>query len=136
MGKEEEKKSFVVKDRRAFSESGESRAAEEPAAKTTAETAAAKAEPPPEQAGTDETFMTEVNFMNFILSLSSTTLFHLGEFQDPAQPVNKNLPAAKQIIDTLVMLRNKTQGNLDEGEKNMLEGVLYELQMRYVKELR
>lgn len=133
---EEEKKSFVVKDRRVFSESGEARAAEEPAAKPTAGPSAAPVEAPADQAEAGAAYMPEVNFANFIISLSSTALFHFGEFQDPAQKAEKNLPAAKDIIDTLVMLKNKTSGNLDEREKNILEGVLYELQMRYVKELR
>lgn len=133
---EEEKKSFVVKDRRVFSESGEARAVEEPAAKPTAGPSAAPVEAPADQAEAEAAYMPEVNFANFIISLSSTALFHFGEFQDPAQKAEKNLPAAKDIIDTLVMLKNKTSGNLDEREKNILEGVLYELQMRYVKELR
>lgn len=132
---EEGKKSFVVKDRRVFSETGEVRAAEEPAAKTTAGPATAKVEAPAEPAESEAAYMPEVNFANFVISLSSTALFHLGEFQDPAQKVEKNLPAAKEIIDTLSMLKNKTTGNLEEKEKNILEGVLYELQMRYVKEL-
>ncbi|MFZ3115115.1 MAG: DUF1844 domain-containing protein [Syntrophales bacterium] len=133
---EEEKKSFVVKDRRVFSETGDVRAAEEPTAKTTAEAVTAQVDATAEPAEPEAAYMPEVNFANFIVSLSSTALFHFGEFQDPAQKVEKNLPAAKEIIDTLVMLKNKTLGNLEEKEKNILEGVLYELQMRYVKELR
>ena len=134
---EEEKKSFVVKDRRAFSESGEVRPSEEPTAKT----AAAPTPPPVEETPAPEedeaSYMPEVNFTNFVISLSTTALFHLGDFQDPAsQKVEMNLAAAKELIDTLTMLRSKTLGNLDEKEKNLLEGVLYELQMRYVKELR
>ena len=67
--------------------------------------------------------------------MSTSALFHFGDFPDPATgKAEKNLIAAKQIIDTLSMLKNKTEGNLDANEKNLIEGVLFELQMRYVKE--
>lgn len=140
---EEEKKGFVVKDKRIFDDSGEKRASEDiaeepvqqPASKTTAEsenigTAGATAD---DESEAD--YQPEVNFYNFIVSLSTTALFHLGDFADPdAGRVEKNLPAAKQIIDTLAMLRDKTAGNRDENESALIDGALYELRMRYVKE--
>jgi len=46
----------------------------------------------------------------------------------------KNLQAAKQTIDILGMLKEKTEGNLDNSEKELLDGVLSESRMRYVKE--
>jgi len=46
----------------------------------------------------------------------------------------KNLAAAKQTIDILGMLQEKTAGNLTADEKNILDAVLFELRMRYVKE--
>ncbi|MCG6538370.1 MAG: DUF1844 domain-containing protein, partial [Syntrophales bacterium LBB04] len=58
-----------------------------------------------------------------------------GDFPDPeTKQADKNLTAAKQIIDTLSMLKEKTEGNLDENEQNLIDGALYELRMRYVKE--
>ncbi len=131
---EEEKKGFVVKDKRTFSETGEVRAPEEepPVQKETGPSAPA-GEPQEEQGEAD--YMPEINFSNFVISLSTTALFHFGDFADPDHKTEKNLSAAKQIIDTLVMLKSKTEGNLDEKEKNLMEGVLYELQMRYVKEI-
>jgi hypothetical protein len=67
--------------------------------------------------------------------LSTSALFHFGDFAESegAAP-QKNLPAAKQTIDILDMLNEKTKGNLDKNESSLIQGVLYELKMRYVKE--
>ena len=135
---EEEKKGFVVKDKRIFDDSGERRATEEPAAGT----AAPAAEPahdgtatPPEQDRPETDYEPEINFYNFVVSLSTTALFHFGDFADPGtDQAEKNLPAAKQIIDTLTMLKDKTAGNRNAQENDLIEGALYELRMRYVKE--
>lgn len=132
---EEEKKGFVVKDKRIFDESGGIR--EEEVRK--AETEEKKAEEMPEDKPGKETgedgYLPEMNFYNFIVSLSSSALFHFGDFPDPAtKKAEKNLPAAKQTIDILALLKTKTEGNLDESEKNLIDGLLYELRMRYVKE--
>ena len=136
---EEEKKGFVIKDKRIFSDSGETRAEEEPTAKKVAEPAAAQASnsspTSPEEELPETDYQPEINFYNFVVSLSTTALFHFGDFADPgADRAEKNLPAAKQIIDTLAMLKDKTTGNRDANENDLIEGALYELRMRYVKE--
>ncbi|MCG6536168.1 MAG: DUF1844 domain-containing protein [Syntrophales bacterium LBB04] len=130
---EEGSKGFVVKDKRIFGEGGDVRPEEEQAV---------KAEAPdfgpgqPEAAeGPEEDYLPEVNFYNFIVSLSTTALYHFGDFSDPGtDKAEKNLPAAKQLIDTISMLKDKTAGNLAADELNLIEGVLFELRMRYVKE--
>jgi len=77
----------------------------------------------------------QVTFTNFVLSLSTTVLFHFGDFPEhEGGKTEKNLPAAKQTIDILDMINEKTKGNLDENEGKLIQGVLYELKMRYVKE--
>ncbi|KQC06910.1 MAG: hypothetical protein APR62_00850 [Smithella sp. SDB] len=77
----------------------------------------------------------QVNFTNFVLSLSTSALFHFGDFPEhEGGKTEKNLPAAKQTIDILDMLNEKTKGNLDKNESSLIQGVLYELKMRYVKE--
>ena len=139
MGEEEEKKGFVVKDKRIFGDGGEMRAEEEPAAKKVAEPAAEPAQDSstasPEQDRPETGYLPEINFYNFIVSLSTTALFHFGDFADPStNKAEKNLIAAKEIIDTLAMLKDKTAGNRDENENDLIEGALYELRMRYVKE--
>ena len=64
-----------------------------------------------------------------------SALFHLGLVEDPesGEPGAKNLPLARQTIDTLEMLQAKTRGNLDDDEGKLLETVLYELRMGFVK---
>ncbi len=70
----------------------------------------------------------------FIFSLSSSALVHLGEIPEPqTNRTEVDLPIAKQIIDTLGMLQEKTKGNLDQDEERLLKSVLYDLRMRYVQ---
>ncbi|HUV78389.1 MAG TPA: DUF1844 domain-containing protein [Desulfobacterales bacterium] len=79
--------------------------------------------------------MPEINFPTFIFSLNSSALMHLGVIEDPGTGKTvKNLSIAKQTIDILGMLKEKTQGNLTEDEANMLKHILYDLRMIYVKE--
>ena len=77
-----------------------------------------------------------IDFSTFCLSLGTSALYHLGVIGDPetGKPVAQpNLDAARHTIDTLEMLRDKSQGNLDEEETKLLDGLLYELRMRYVE---
>jgi len=141
MEDEKNEKGFVIKDRRLFDETGEIRgneeqkggnrdtAGQEPPSSPPLETGGSGSDPD------EDMYLPEVNFANFVLSMSTTALFHFGDFPDPATSrSNRNLKAAKHTIDTLGMLRDKTAGNLADDEKNLLEGVLFELRMRYVKE--
>lgn len=132
---EEEKKGFVVKDKRIFGDDGEMRAEEGPAVEKVAEPAQDSSTAPPEQDQPEAGYLPEINFYNFIVSLSTSALFHFGDFADPStNKAEKNLIAAKEIIDTLAMLKDKTAGNRDVNENDLIEGALYELRMRYVKE--
>ncbi|MGD9045133.1 MAG: DUF1844 domain-containing protein [Desulfobacterales bacterium] len=141
----EEKKDFVVKDRRIFAEGkldGETEEKAEEEEKETppadekkeAETSAADEEPAAE---TDEPPLQfpEINFATFVASLNASALLHLGAIEDPSSGTkNKNLPMAKQTIDILNMLQEKTSGNLSTEEENMLKNILYDLRIMYVKE--
>jgi Domain of unknown function (DUF1844) len=132
---EEEKKDsgFVVKDKRLFDESGKERSQEEAQSSTAEEKPKVQESSPTETK--QETEYPPVTFTNFVLSLSTSALFHFGDFPDPEGGASeKNLPAAKQTIDILDMLNEKTKGNLDKNETNLIQGALYELKMRYVKE--
>lgn len=78
--------------------------------------------------------MPEVTFSAFIMSLNTSALFLLGEIADPETgALKQDLVLAKHTIDTLHVLKEKTKGNLNEEEENMLGKFLYDLQMRYVK---
>lgn len=133
---DEEKKGFVVKDKRIFGEGGQNRPEDAPEFEKKEEAAKDSQRPEAEVKGEEQQQSFEVNFSNFVISLSTSALFYFGDFPNPeTNKAEKNLPAARQLIDTLSMLKNKTEGNLDDNEKNLIEGVLYELQMRYVKEI-
>ena len=139
MEAEKKEKSFVIKDKRIFDESGDVRKETETLTQEKPlETKAEKAQQPPVEESQEpptEEYLPEMNFANFVLSLSTTAMFHFGDFPDPvSRKAEKNLIAAKQTIDILGLLQTKTEGNLDENEKSHLDGLLFELRMRYVKE--
>ena len=139
----EEKKDFEVKDRRIFSQDGEVKESAEQEAPDDEQAAAASAEssgsdaseslkadkadePPP---------MPEINFATFVVSLNASALLHLGAIEDPnTGQTEKDLPMAKQTIDILSMLEEKTAGNLTKDEENLLKNILYDLRIIYVKE--
>ncbi len=75
-----------------------------------------------------------MTFSTFVMGLTTQALMHLGEIADPVnQQVGCDLPAAKQMIDLLGILRDKTKGNLDAAEEQLLGTMLYDLRMRYVE---
>lgn len=77
----------------------------------------------------------QVDFLNYITSLGFQTLIFLGEMPNPVSNQNdKNLTQAKFLIDTLMMLQEKTKGNLNEQEKNLLDASCHELQLKYVEQ--
>jgi hypothetical protein len=73
-----------------------------------------------------------VDFNSFVVSLASSAMLHLGEARDPRTGASseRDIPLAKNVIDALVMLREKTQGNLDEDEARLLGAVIDELQTK------
>lgn len=76
----------------------------------------------------------EINFLNYITSLGYQALIFLGEIPHPmTNQKEENIGQAKFLIDTLVMIREKTKGNLDGKEENLLNASIYELQMKYVE---
>ena len=80
-----------------------------------------------------ETEPFQVDFSTFIMSLTSSAFYHLGDMPDPSTGKKEvNLPAVQQTIDMLIMLREKTKGNLKDDEKKLLEQLVYELQVKYV----
>jgi hypothetical protein len=129
----EQEKGFVVKDRRMFSQEGQPTPPEEPGPAETQDRKpedppAAGAEPPP-------TPLPEINFPTFIASLNASALVHLGIIEDPVSgKAEKNLAMAKQTIDILSMLQQKTVANLTPDEEAMLKSILYDLRILYVKE--
>jgi len=78
--------------------------------------------------------MPPIDFISFISSLAATALMHLGEKIAPDQPDMKDLPAARQMIDLIELLKEKTAGNLDKDETEIMRSILYNLHMRFVRE--
>ena len=67
--------------------------------------------------------------------MSQGPLVQLGMMEDPMTgQKTKNLPLAKQTIDVISMLEEKTRGNLDPDEAAMVKNILYDLRILYVKE--
>ena len=77
--------------------------------------------------------MPKVDFSTFVLSMASSALVHLGEVPNPETGQTVDMPElAKHTIDVLDMLHDKTANGLQDDEKRLLEGLLYELKMKYV----
>ena len=136
----EEKKDFVVKDRRIFAEENlDAEPKEEKETPSAEKEKEAKADETSKEpaAETQEPLLQfpEINFATFVASLNASVLLHLGAIEDPSSGTkNKDLPMAKQTIDILSMLQEKTAGNLSEEEENLLKNILYDLRIMYVKE--
>ena len=141
MAGEEEKqegKGFTVQDRRRFSpDTGEVRQdarefGETPKPETKESQATSQA-----NAQAEKEALPEINFSTFVISLSTQALMNLGEIPNPlGGKVESDIPVAKQMIDILGMLREKTRGNLNAGEERLMEDILFDLRMKYVEAVK
>ena len=78
--------------------------------------------------------MPTADFNLFLSSLSMQAMVALGEVPHPMTGApQEDLEQARYIIDVLGILQEKTQGNLTQEESGLLEGLLYELRMKYVE---
>lgn len=125
---EEQEQGFVIRDRRGRGEEApQSAAAPKPSAPE-----AAPAEAHPADAHGHVAHL-PVNFSSFVISMGSSALMLMGEQLDPQQPsMPLNLPQAKEIIDLLSMLEEKTRGNLTSDEQVVMKDMLYALRMKFV----
>lgn len=145
--------SLKVSDRRHFTSSGERRpevesaafeesaapAANTPApakpeaAKETPKAAAAEKPAKPAPPRPERLAAREINFAGLIQDLFATGMMQLGAELQPGQPGQLDLEGARETIDLLGLLQQKTHGNLEEREERLLTSVLYELRMAYVE---
>jgi len=118
-------KGFTVVDRRHGRE--EAAEPEAPAAAPRPPPRPAAPQPPPDA-------FPAIDFSTFVISLSTSALYHLGlvSEQEGSPPPPPDLPMARQTIELIEMLQDKTRGNLSGEESKLLEGLLYELRMRFV----
>jgi hypothetical protein len=122
----DQEKGFIVRDRRGSGGSDDA-----PASSST--TKEAKSVSASQVAPSQEAPALPVTFSSFVVSLGSSSLMLMGEQLDPHQtPMPVNLPQAKEIIDLLSVLEDKTKGNLISEEQTVLRDMLYALRMKYV----
>jgi hypothetical protein len=151
MADEETKDGLKVSDKRRFKvdDSGKVVTRNEGAAEIP--TAPAEPAPPPAETAPDKsTFQEEcepcrdewselppIDFLSFIFSLSTSTMICLGMLPDPeTQKEFRDLAMAKQNIDILAMLQEKTKGNVNREEEEFLTASLYDLRLRFVQACR
>jgi Domain of unknown function (DUF1844) len=75
----------------------------------------------------------EITFERFLAQMYMTGMLQLGLMHEQGMPPQVDLIGARQTIDTMTLLRDKTKGNLTSKEENFLQNALYELRMAYVE---
>lgn len=134
----QEGKGFTVQDRRRFSpDTGEVRKdAPEENQEATGRVTPSDAQTEPAGNPSQES-LPEINFSTFVIGLSTQALMNLGEIANPLTgKVEMDVPVAKQMIDILGMLKDKTRGNLNASENQLMEDILFDLRMKYVEAVR
>lgn len=81
----------------------------------------------------EQPVLPEVTFSTFVLSLASSALVHLGEVPNPETgSTARDEALARNAIDLLTMLDDKTRNGLTPDENKLMRDVLYELRMKFV----
>jgi len=75
----------------------------------------------------------EITFERFLASLYMTGMLQLGLMRQEGAPPQLDLIGARQTIDSLALMAEKTKGNLTAVEQNFLQNALYEMRMAYVE---
>lgn len=126
----DEEQGFVIRDKRGRGEEKGAAAAQEASAPPLS-----REEPlsSPQASQTAEEGASPLSFSSFIFSLGTSSLMLMGEQLDPSQPKTPvNVPQAKEIIDILSILDEKTRGNLTSEEEGVMKELLYALRIKYV----
>lgn len=141
---EQGEKGFVVSDKRLFTPAGEritetsrpgSAEPETPTAPQQEEQPAAAAQPqtPPTETDTPQD-LPPVDFAALVMMLTNNVMVFLGQVPNPlTQQPQVDLAQAQHTIDIIMMLREKTRGNLTPEEERFLQELLPQLQMAYVQ---
>ena len=79
----------------------------------------------------------ELLFLQLVMMFQGMALQNLGKVMNPVtNQIERDLEQAKNMIDILGMLDEKTKGNLNDNEQTLLEHALFELRMNYVDEIK
>lgn len=126
---------FKVTDRRRFDAAGHGREGAD--AKPSEAVGPEAGERPPAGADAGPSLgsqMPPLTFGSFLLSLATSAQVHLGAIPNPVSGKTEPLPAAaREVIDLLGMIQEKTRGNLTAEEELLLQHLLYDLRMLYVE---
>lgn len=136
--KQAESKGFTVQDRRRFSpETGDARQDAPEETVGTGQSTVSGDQSTESTRASERESLPEINFSAFVISLSTQALMHLGEIASPVSgKVEIDVPVAKQMIDILGMLKDKTRGNLNASEDRLMEDILFDLRMKYVEAVK
>lgn len=136
---DENQSAFKVTDRRLFNADGSLRddapiPEPEPVAQPAAQPIASAAEPLPQEEFQDDEVMPEQTmFTEFVMNIASSAFVYLGLVEHPATGQRQvDMMAAKETIDLLLLLREKTNGNLTPGEARFFDELLTELKTQFV----
>ena len=77
----------------------------------------------------------KATFLSIVMRMATGAYISLGLVPDPTtEKTNKDLEISKYLIDSLIILREKTIGNLDKEEEGYLNNIIQDLELKYVKE--
>jgi hypothetical protein len=126
-----------VEDRRFFDKDGNpiiEKGSDKPSARPVENEPVNQSEPP---ADAPQAPPQGIDFIAILFTYVHTCLIYLGEVKDPeGQTPGDNLEGAKQMIDILEVMQQKTKGNLTPQEDKYLDSALYDLRMRYMKKAK
>ena len=124
----DEERKFNVTDKRGFTEDGTLKPVTEEPAKTSPVAAASEMKEKPGEAP-----RSPIDFPSYILSYYTQGMVLLGEIPNPyTNKKEEDAESARNIVDILALLEQKTKGNLSGEESHLLESVLYELRMKFM----
>ncbi len=129
MSEENNQKDTIINDRRRIDEQGQERGAptSDAAASSAANFTMSDAQP-------ETTAEPEINFVSFVVSLATQALMQMGQMSPPpGVDLKKDKNGARQTIEILSMLEKKTRGNLEKEEASLIEEVLHNLRMSFLK---
>jgi len=138
MSEEQEDQGFRVTDKRSFTETGNPRTqpAEEDR-KRPDPSGRAESEPPGSPSGEAPRAHAPIDFASYIFSFYTESLMFLGELPNPiTNKTEEDLNAARDAVDLLGMLKEKTKGNLTADEDQLLDKLLFDIRMKFMAKVK